>query len=97
MLQLEHAAVVDPELWAEFGPGAVGVGWDLTLLGLGMHLRGEVIEDPQAWEGTPEARQFIVESSGAWGAAFEASGATAAEVAAAIEHTTAFYAPETQN
>lgn len=97
VLALEHAAVVDPTFWAEFGPGAAGVGWDLALLGLSMHLRGEVIEDQQAWEGTPEARQFIAQSSRAWGAAHEASGATPAEVAAAVEHTTAFYAPQTQN
>src|SRR5437016_8338188 len=28
-LQLQHTARVDDQRWAEFGPGAVGVGWDL--------------------------------------------------------------------
>ena len=28
-LELEHIAHVDDERWAEFGPGAVGIGWDL--------------------------------------------------------------------
>jgi uncharacterized protein YndB with AHSA1/START domain len=28
---LEHIAHVDDERWAQFGPGAVGVGWDLAL------------------------------------------------------------------
>jgi uncharacterized protein YndB with AHSA1/START domain len=97
VLELEHAAVIDPKFWAEFGPGAAGVGWDLALLGLGMHLRGEVIEDPEAWQDTLQARQFIAQSSRAWGDAFKASGATAAEVEAAVEHTTAFYAPPTQS
>ena len=32
-LQLEHIAHVDDERWAEFGPGAVGIGWDLGLAG----------------------------------------------------------------
>ena len=36
--ELEHIAHVDDERWAEFGPGAVGIGWDLSLMGLGLHL-----------------------------------------------------------
>src|SRR5437588_687924 len=32
-LQLEHIAHVDDERWVEFGPGAVGVGWDLAIMG----------------------------------------------------------------
>ena len=37
-LELVHEAPVDPEFWALFGPGAVGLGWDLGLLGLGMYV-----------------------------------------------------------
>src|SRR3954454_24919362 len=33
-LALEHVAYVDDARWAQFGPGAVGVGWDMTLMGL---------------------------------------------------------------
>src|ERR1700747_1695440 len=36
--ELEHIAHVDDERWAEFGPGAVGVGWDTGLLGLSLYL-----------------------------------------------------------
>src|SRR5690606_20317552 len=95
-LELEHASVVDPDRWTEFGPGAVGVGWDLTLLGLAMYLRGEIIEDPQeraALAFSPEGRQFITESSRAWGEAHAASGGSPEEVATAVKNTTAFYAP----
>ncbi len=35
--ELEHLAVIDAH-WDEFGPGAVGIGWDLTLMGLALHL-----------------------------------------------------------
>ena len=35
---LEHIAHVDDEIWAQFGPGAVGIGWDLALIGLTLHL-----------------------------------------------------------
>jgi len=39
--ELEHIAHVDDERWAEFGPGAVGVGWDMGLMGLALHLSSE--------------------------------------------------------
>jgi uncharacterized protein YndB with AHSA1/START domain len=94
VLELEHAAVVDPKFWAEYGPGAVGVGWDLTLLGLSLHLRGESIVDAEAWSRSPEARRFITDSSTAWGAARTAAGESSAEVAAAVDNTTRFYAPD---
>jgi uncharacterized protein YndB with AHSA1/START domain len=94
LLELEHAAVVDPKFWAEFGPGAVGVGWDLGLLGLALHLRGGSIDDPEAWGQTPEGRAFITRSSAAWGAAHQAAGAGGDEVAAAVANTTRFYAPD---
>lgn len=94
VLELEHAAVVDPKFWAEFGPGAVGVGWDLTLLGLGLHLRDESLDDPEAWAQSPAGREFAARSSTAWGAALEAAGASSAEVATAVQNTTRFYAPD---
>jgi uncharacterized protein YndB with AHSA1/START domain len=94
VLELEHAAVIDPKMWAEYGPGAAGVGWDLALLGLDRHLRGEAIDDRDAWEQSPAAREFIAQSSIAWGTALQATGATGAEVAAAVQNTTGFYAPD---
>ena len=41
---LEHIAHVDDERWTEFGPGAVGVGWDSMLLGLVLHLEGDAVD-----------------------------------------------------
>jgi uncharacterized protein YndB with AHSA1/START domain len=38
-LRLEHVAFVPEEFWDKYGPGAVGVGWELGLLGLYLHLR----------------------------------------------------------
>jgi uncharacterized protein YndB with AHSA1/START domain len=40
-LVLEHTAIVPDEMWDQFGPGAVGVGWDQGMLGLSLHLRGD--------------------------------------------------------
>src|SRR5690349_21380134 len=47
LLVLEHMAHVDDERAKKFGPGAVGVGWELGLLGLVLHLRGEKAVDPK--------------------------------------------------
>jgi uncharacterized protein YndB with AHSA1/START domain len=91
VFELEHAAVVPPEIWDEFGPGAAGIGWDLTALGLGLHLRGGPIEDLAAWRESDEAREFMTRSSAAWGAAYEASGAPADVASAAVRSTTSFY------
>lgn len=91
VFELEHIAVVDPQFWQQFGPGAVGVGWDLSLLGLAMHLRGEHIEDKDAWGKTAEAQEFMTRSSESWGIANESAGATPTEAAAQTNATTAFY------
>ena len=58
-LALEHVAHVDDARWNQFGPGAVGVGWDMTLMGLDRHLAGGAAVDPQeamAWLGRRTAR-----------------------------------------
>jgi hypothetical protein len=93
VLELEHTAIVDPAFWARFGPGAVGVGWDLALLGLLLHVSGNVTDGAkvQQWLESPDGRGFVSASSEAWGAALIAAGATAAEAASAVQNTTAFY------
>jgi uncharacterized protein YndB with AHSA1/START domain len=94
-LELEHTAIVPDEPWVEYGPGAVGVGWDQGLLGLALHLRtGESVEDPAAWQLSDEGREFAARSSAAWGAANEAAGADPAAAARGVANTTAFYAPD---
>ncbi|MEJ3748202.1 SRPBCC family protein [Actinomycetes bacterium KLBMP 9797] len=92
-LELEHAATVDPKFWDEYGPGAVGVGWDLGLLGLALHLRGDSIGNPEEWESTPEGRAFATRSAESWGVAMAATGANPDDVARMVANTTAFYAP----
>ncbi|MGW3956958.1 SRPBCC family protein [Streptomyces sp. NPDC004752] len=95
VFELEHVSVVPQEFWDQYGPGAVGVGWDVGLLGLGLHLRGAGIGPggAAAWEATDEARTYLTRSSEAWGRAYAASGAPADAVAAAVSATTAFYVP----
>jgi uncharacterized protein YndB with AHSA1/START domain len=93
-LVLEHAAVVPEDRWDEYGPGAVGVGWDGGMLGLSLHLRGGSVDDPIAWQMSAEGRRFNTLSSEAWGEANRAAGADPATVARAVANTTAFYAPD---
>ena len=92
--ELEHVAHVADERWAQFGPGAVGVGWDLALVGLARHMSGGAPMDPQqgaAWAGSDEGREFISLSSEQWCQASIAAGTPVAEAQAAAARTTAFY------
>jgi uncharacterized protein YndB with AHSA1/START domain len=91
-LELEHVAVVPDEFWDQFGPGAVGVGWDGGLLGLTLHLRsGAGVDDPIAWQVSPEGIAFFTASSDSWGAASRAAGVPADVVARQVAATTTFY------
>jgi uncharacterized protein YndB with AHSA1/START domain len=98
--ELEHTATVPPQMWDQFGPGAVGVGWEGGLLGLALHLGGHEMsaEDKTAWAmGTSEeSRQFMTAVSQAWGEAYAASGASPEAVATAVAATTAFYVPPSE-
>lgn len=93
-LQLEHIAHVDDELWAQFGPGAVGVGWDGAMLGLATHLSTGSAVDPQdsaAWTASDEGKRFMSLSSQRWCDASIAAGTDEAGAQAAAARTTAFY------
>jgi uncharacterized protein YndB with AHSA1/START domain len=95
-LELEHTAIVPDEMWTEFGPGAVGVGWDMAMLGLALHLQtgGKAVDDAEAWQLSAEGRDFSARSSAGWGAANEAAGADPAVVARNVANTSRFYAPD---
>jgi len=45
-LELQHVAHVPDEMWEQFGPGAVGAGWDSGLFGLTLHLATGFSADP---------------------------------------------------
>jgi uncharacterized protein YndB with AHSA1/START domain len=94
LLELEHRAVVPDEFWGQFGPGAVGLGWDLTLLGLVLHLRGEPKPEEAELMGSPEGLDLVQRSAAAWGAAHEASGADPAFAKEAADRTAHFYTPQ---
>jgi uncharacterized protein YndB with AHSA1/START domain len=68
-LELVHEAAVDPDMWKQFGPGAVGLGWDLALMGLGLHVESGQAVDPEAglrFPLTPEGHEFLQHASAGW-------------------------------
>jgi uncharacterized protein YndB with AHSA1/START domain len=102
--ELEHVASVEDERWTEFGPGAVGIGWEMGLLGLELYVAAvtgsggdadaqavSVTEAGAAWAASAEGKQFMAQSSERWAAASIAAGTDEAAARAAAERTTAAY------
>ena len=93
--ELEHVAHVDDDLWAQYGPGATGIGWDSGLLGMAGYLSSDdTAVDPQtaaAWVATDEGKQFLALSSEAWYEASIAAGTDEATARAAADRCTAAY------
>ncbi len=93
-LELEHIALAGDGTWARFGPGAVGVGWELGLHGLARHVAGAERLDPaaaQAWTVSEEGSRFIAEGSEQWSEAAVAAGTDLDTAHAWAARVTAFY------
>src|SRR5690606_11959828 len=94
ILELSHEAEVDPDFWGQFGPGAVGVGWDLALMGLGLHIDSGEAVDTEAgavYPTTPEGIGFgRAAAAGRAGAAI-ADGEDEGAAREAAENTVTFY------
>jgi uncharacterized protein YndB with AHSA1/START domain len=91
-LELTHLAHPD-EHWDQFGPGATGVGWDLALVGLSLHVRSGTDRPAEAadWAASTEGLHFIVESAHRWREADIAGGEDPATARAAADQTIAAY------
>ncbi len=88
-LRLEHIAHVDDKKWDEYGPGAVGVGWDLTIVALAEHLEtGEQVVPDLS---NADALDFMRGSSDDWCRASIEAGTPAEEATAAAARTAAAY------
>jgi uncharacterized protein YndB with AHSA1/START domain len=93
-LELAHHAHVDPGLWGQFGPGAVGVGWDLALLGLDRHIDSGAPVDPSeaaAFAASPDGAELIRVAAASWAEAAIADGDEPAMARQAAARTLAFY------
>lgn len=99
-LEMDHIQAVS-DFWDQFGPGATGVGWDMGLLGLALHLEtGEAVNraEVEASFTTPEGLDFARKSAAVWGEASIAGGEDPAWAKEAAERTATFYTtvPEEQ-
>lgn len=92
-LVLRHT-VPDDDQWAQFGPGAVGVGWDLPLAALAVLLSGKTLPAGEEIMADPRIADLMRQSATAWGAAHQASGVSVETAREAARQTSAFYAPE---
>lgn len=93
-LRLEHIAYVPDDHWDQYGPGAVGVGWDLSLVGLKRHLEtGTSVDHEKAeqWTLTKDGKDFVTHSSDEWSRASIEAGTPEASAREAAGRTTAFY------
>ena len=94
-LTLTHTSHLS-EHWDEYGPGAAGVGWEMGLLGLAIHITqpNEPMPDETAFATSADGRALIAGSSEGWAQASVAAGTEPAAARAAAGRTTAFYTGE---
>ncbi|MFE4196704.1 SRPBCC family protein [Paenarthrobacter sp. NPDC056912] len=93
-VELRHTV---PLAMAGSGAGAlfVGPGWDGAMLGLGLYLRGEVVEDPLKMANSPEVVEFNRGSIEQWTQTVELSGtATSGQIAGGVAAASAQFTPE---
>lgn len=96
VLELAHEAHVDPDMWGQFGPGAVGFGWDLGLMSLARHIDSGAPVDPGlavSFPGSRDGAAFIRAAAVGWAAAATADGDDPAAAQRAAARTVAFYTP----
>jgi len=74
VLELVHHLPSPPDHWEEFGPGAVGIGWELALIGLVRHLADPAAPRPTP-EELPDLTGMMRGAGAAWGRAATDGGA----------------------
>jgi len=96
-LTLEHTAIIGDH-WEQFGPGAVGIGWDLGITGLEGYLAtGTSVdhETAEAWMMSAEGKNFMAQSGEYWRMAHVACGVDPDAAKQRSDRTIAFYRGET--
>ncbi|MFI0369000.1 SRPBCC family protein [Actinomadura sp. 1N219] len=92
-LELEHIAHVDDH-WEQYGPGAVGIGWEQGLLGLTLHLESDAdvrSDMGPEWAMSDEGKEFTRLSGEGWFMAHVESGDDEAAARSAADNTIAAY------
>jgi len=95
-MTLEHTAIIEDH-WNQFGPGAVGIGWDLAITGLARHLASGAPVDQataMAWMSSANGKTFMSQSGEFWRAADVASGEDPVAAKTRSDRTIAFFRGE---
>ncbi len=94
-LTLTHTACLSKH-WDLYGPGAVGVGWEMAFLGLSLHIAApaEPMPDEAEFAASAEGKAIIAGSSNKWAQASVAAGTESDAARHAANLTTAFYTGE---
>jgi uncharacterized protein YndB with AHSA1/START domain len=91
--ELDHIAHPE-EHWEQYGPGAVGLGYDMALASLAAHLRtGETTsgQEHAAWWASDAAKRFLAEAGERWYEADVAGGTPPEAARGAADRTVAAY------
>ena len=94
-LMLRHIQY-DSDFWSKYGPGASGVGWELGLMSLEMHITQPFAPmlDGAALVASSDGKALITRSGEQWGQVAIAAGVPSDAARAAAARTIAFYTGE---
>lgn len=93
-VRLRHTCGVDNDHWRQFGPAAVGIGWDLATRGLDLHLSTGASLDPgteETWTLGPEGTAWVGECGEAWYRADVTAGASDGEARSRVDACVTFF------
>ena len=97
LLTVEHEIPTDTKSeahWDQYGPGATGVGWELAMMGLDLHVSGggtSIIDAGETWAGSAQGKETLRGWAEAWGEAHMNAGADTQAAMVSAERTAAFY------
>jgi uncharacterized protein YndB with AHSA1/START domain len=95
-LEVTHESPADPTFWAQYGPGATGLGWDLGLIALDWHTGDGAELGPDreaAFAASPEGAAFLEAAGTDWADAAVADGDDHDVAIEAAQRSVAFYVP----
>lgn len=93
-LELAYEAPADPQRWEQYGPSGVGIGWDLSLMSLDLHLDSGASRDPEkaaTFPSSPDGVAFIQTVAAGWADAAVADGDEPGAAQQAATRTAALY------
>ena len=97
-LTLEHTAFTDNPHFAKYGPGAVGIGWDMGLLGLHLYIEegGNFVTQAEAmaWAMSDNGKSYQRQSNDGWCDADVKAGRAASDARDRADNTIKAYLGE---